>query len=46
MIEIERFNKEIRQDLVEMLKGFVANQVEILYLGNKVILVAVVCTII
>lgn len=27
MIEIERFNKEIRQDLVEMLKGFVANQV-------------------
>jgi hypothetical protein len=28
--EIKRFNKERRQDLVEMLKGFVSNQVEAL----------------
>ncbi|KAK1667623.1 hypothetical protein QYE76_055782 [Lolium multiflorum] len=28
MNEIKRFNKEIRQDLVEMMKGFVTNQVE------------------
>jgi hypothetical protein len=30
MNEIKRFNKERRQDLVEMLKGFVSNQVEAL----------------
>uniref|UniRef100_A0A453FUI8 Uncharacterized protein n=1 Tax=Aegilops tauschii subsp. strangulata TaxID=200361 RepID=A0A453FUI8_AEGTS len=27
MNEIKRFNKEIRQDLVEMMKGFVTSQV-------------------
>ena len=30
MNEIKRFNKERRQDLVEMLKGFVSDQVEAL----------------
>jgi hypothetical protein len=30
MNEIKRFNKERPQDLVEMLKGFVSNQVEAL----------------
>jgi hypothetical protein len=30
MNEIKRFNKERRQDLVEMLKGFVLDQVEAL----------------
>lgn len=30
MDEIKRFNKERRQDLVEMLKGFVSDQVEAL----------------
>jgi hypothetical protein len=32
MNEIKRFNKERRQDLLEMLKGFVSDQVEALNL--------------
>jgi len=32
-IEIKRFDKERRRDFIEMLKGFVVNQVRVLYIA-------------
>jgi hypothetical protein len=42
MNEIIRFNKEKRHGLVEMLKGFVRNQVESLKFNCNVILLSAV----
>jgi hypothetical protein len=44
MNEIRRFNKERRQDLVEMLKGFVLEQVVVLSFNMFFFLCAVICT--
>jgi hypothetical protein len=34
-IEIKRFDKERRRDFIEMLKGFVVNQVRVLHCSAK-----------
>ena len=45
MNEIKRFNKERRQDLVEMLKGFVSDQVEALNSCDKLVYVLGCCSV-